>query len=79
MFWQKINQLWLIGSSALIALLAFLLWRRGEKLADLQAEVIKNQLNKELNALSSRVQEKRKKYDEAIRRYNKLKHASRNK
>lgn len=56
-----------------LAILAFLFIRRGEKIKDLQHEIVLNKLDNQLNDAASKAQIDQNAYDESISKYRKLK------
>lgn len=69
---EKIKTYALIAGSFLIAAFLYVFWRRGEKLAKIQAELFHEKVKKEVIKYEEQVKEAKRVYDTKRSEYNEL-------
>lgn len=67
---EKIKEYWLVLSSGIIAILVFLLWRRGDEIGRLRTQVLKDRVERELTKQKEVVNGAVKDYESKRNRYN---------
>jgi Flp pilus assembly protein TadB len=68
-FLQLIEKYWIMGATLVAAIFAYMFYRRGEKIQELQHEIVKNRLKNEKDNLQKKVEKSEKIYEKALEKY----------